>query len=447
MYKKIFIYIYIFSFINISIYSAEYGGVTAAPYLNLGVSAKPCAMGEAYTAVVDNVDAAWWNPGALVRVVNPQFTFMHHSALGETSYEYLAFAEPAEQLGIDIWGTIGITAMLVRVQDIVQTKEEYVGGTYIYSENYKTDRGEEVYGAGGTLVGLSYSWQAAKMFSVGATIKMINQKIAVEEGWIPAADIGILAKTFLEGFDIGVVFQNISYMQLNGAPLPLNLKFGISYKLKKLFTSELDPKDNFTFGLDGILPIVPANMPFKLHLGIDYTVNISDFNFSIRTGYRFNGNAQFISDLGALAGLSVGGGIRKNFEGVDAAIDYAYIPYGILGNSHRMGLTISVGEPTPTPTPQPVNPPKVVKLTPQTKKIVVSWSVDEKTKDKLQGYNVYLSYKPGGKYHKLNKNPITNYYLIVGPLKSGLRCYFVVTAVDKSGRESKYSSEVSAVPR
>ncbi len=51
------------------------------------------------------------------------------------------------------------------------------------------------------------------------------------------------------------------------------------------------------------------------------------------------------------------------------------------------------------------------------------------------------------KYHKLNKNPVTNYYLTVGPLKSGLRCYFVVTTVDKNGRESKYSSEVSAVPR
>ncbi len=442
--KKIILY---FSFVFIifnQIFSAEYGGVTAAPYLNLGVSAKPCAMGEAYTAAVDNVDAVWWNPGALVRVINPQFTFMHHSALGETSYEYLAFAEPAEQLGIDIWGTVGITAMLVRVQDIVQTKENPDGS---YSEEYKTDRGEEVYGAGGTLVGLSYSWQAAKMFSVGATIKMINQKIAIEEGWIPALDFGILAKTFLEGFDIGVMFQNISYMKLSNAPLPLNLKFGISYKLKRLFTSEMDPKDNFTFALDGILPIVPANMPFKLHTGIDYTANISDINFSIRVGYRFNGNAQFISDLGALAGLAVGGGIRKNFEGVDATIDYAFIPYGTLGNSHRMGLTISVGEPTPTPTPQPINPPKVVKLTPQTKKIVVTWSIDKKTQDKIQGYNVYISYKPGGKYHKLNKNPINKYYLTVGPLKSGLRCYFVVTTIDKSGRESKYSSEVSVVPR
>ena len=77
------------------------------------------------------------------------------------------------------------------------------------------------------------------------------------------------------------------------------------------------------------------------------------------------------------------------------------------------------------------------------------WSVEKETADKLKGYNVYMSYKPGGKYYKLTKTPVptTRYYLNVGPLKTGLRCYFVVTAVDKNDRESEYSKEVSAVPR
>jgi len=46
--------------------AAEYGGVTASPYLNLGVGARACGMGEAYTAVVRDVDSIFWNPGALV---------------------------------------------------------------------------------------------------------------------------------------------------------------------------------------------------------------------------------------------------------------------------------------------------------------------------------------------------------------------------------------------
>jgi hypothetical protein len=60
-----------------------------------------------------------------------------------------------------------------------------------------------------------------------------------------------------------------------------------------------------------------------------------------------------------------------------------------------------------------------------------------------------MSYKPGGKYYKLNKAAIdkSKYFLKAGPLKSGLRCYFVVTTVGTNDKESPNSKEISAVPR
>lgn len=438
------------------LFAAEFGGVTASPYLNLGVGARPSGMGEAYTAVVDNVDAAWWNPGSLVKVENPQFSLMHNQNFGGTAYEYLAIGFPAEQLGLDIWGTIGITALLVRVEDVMQTKEEWNGSNWVYSEDQA--KLNQTYGAGGTVLGVSYSWQAAKMFAVGATIKVINQKVALEEGWIPALDIGILSNTNVKGFDIGLVFQNVSFMQMNtvagapNAPLPLNLKFGMAYKADRLFTSESDPRDKFTFGIDGVLPLQPANMPFKLCVGMEYCYNIADNVIKPRVGYRFNGQ-NFISDLGGLAGLTAGFGYSRNFDGVDIGVDYAFIPFGILGQSHRVGMVINVGEPTPTPTPLPIKPPKTVKLKAEKKKIQVTWSIDakeEKDKKLIKGYNVYISYKPGGKYYKLNSKavlPPDKYYMTAKNLKSGVRCYFVVTTVGINDKESAYSKEISAVPR
>jgi hypothetical protein len=432
-----------------AMFAAEFGGVTASPYLNLGVGARASGMGEAYTAVVDNVDAGWWNPGALVKVENPQFGLMHNQNFGGTSYEYLAVGFPAEQLGLDIWGTIGITALLVRVDDVATTKETITG-------DYSTDQADrqEFYGAGGTVLGVTYSWQAAKMFAVGATLKLINQKIALEEGWIPAVDVGILVNTNMPGFDLGMVFQNVSFMQMNqvkgapDAPLPLNLKFGLGYKVKRLFTSEDDPRDGLATDIDAILPLQPANMPFRLNAGLEYSMNFGDNIFKPRFGYRFNGN-QFISDLGWFAGFTFGMGFARNFDGVEVAIDYAYIPFGELGMSNRVGMTINVGQPTPTPTIKPINPPKMIKLKPEAKKIWVMWSLDKDSKVKIAGYNVYMSYKPGGKYFKLTKLPVvpSRYYLKVGPLKSGLRTYFVVSTVDEKGRESKYSKEISAVPK
>jgi hypothetical protein len=432
------------------LFASEFGGVTASPYLNLGVGARPDGMGDAYTAIVDNVDAGWWNPGALVKVENPQFDLMHNSSFGGTSYEYLAVGFPAEQLGFDIWGTIGIYVLLVRVDDIPTTQED-TNGNYVSNATLNGD----VYGAGGTVFGLSYSWQAAKSFAVGATLKMINQKIALEEGWIPAVDLGILVNTSLPGFDLGMVLQNISFMQMNqvqgapDAPLPLNLKFGVGYKAKRLFSSEDDPRDSIAVDIDGILPISPANMPFGVNCGLEYGMNFGDTFFKPRVGYRFDGN-QFVSDLGWFNGFTFGFGISRNFDGADISIDYAYIPYGDLGQSQQVGVMINVGQPTPTPTPKQLNPPKVVKLVPQSKQIWVMWSIDRDSKAKIAGYNVYMSYKPGGQYYKLTKAalPANRYYLKVGPkLKSGLRMYFVVTAVDDKGRESKYSKEISAVPK
>jgi len=436
--KKIFLLV-LMLFISFSIYAAEYGGEIAAPYLNLGVGARPCGMGEAYIALVDNVDAAWWNPGALVQVENPEFTFMHNQAFGGTDYEYLGFAEPASQLGLDIWGTIGITALLVRVDDIQFTKEMPDGS---YSQEFANQ--DNVYSSGGTVLGLAYSWQAAKMFAAGATLKLINQQVATENGWVPALDIGILTQTSLEGFNLGLVFQNISFTSLNGAPLPMNLKFGVAYKLARLFTSETDPKDFLNFALDGILPINPANLPFGLQTGFEYGVKLDDWKIIGRTGYRFNGN-QFISDLGDEAGLTAGGGISKNFSGVDAAIDYAFVPYGILGMTNRVSLTILVGQPTPVPATAGPKPPKIAAATPQTQKVVVTWSNEQA--GKVKGYNVYMSYQPGGKYTKITPNPVDKYMLTVAPLKPGVRGYFVVSTVDKAGKESKYSQEVSAIPQ
>ena len=443
---------------SINIFAAEASGTAAAPYLNLGVGARACGMGEAYTAVVRDVEAVWWNPGALVKVESPQFSIMHNQNFGGTLFEFLSVGFPAEQLGLDLWGTIGISVLYIAVEDIFFTKEEFVGGIWDYS--WSQDQRGEYKGAGGTMLGVSYSWQAAKMFAVGATIKMINQSVAGEGAWLPALDIGILSHTNFEGFDLGLVFQNLSFMQLtitdpndpehnlNVAPLPLNIKFAISLALKPMFTSSAEPRDGFTFGLDGILPIQPANLPFKLNVGLEYMFDIGGVRLSPRGGYRFNGK-DFISDLGPLAGMTAGFGISKNFDGLDVSIDYAFTPYGVLGQSHKIGMLFNVGAATPTPTPVAVKPPKVVKLKPQKKKIWVMWSVDKKNVSKIKGYNVYMSYKPGGKYYKLTKTPIppSRYYLKVGPLKSGLRSYFVVTAVNKDGKESKYSREISAVPR
>ena len=72
-------------------------------------------------------------------------------------------------------------------------------------------------------------------------------------------------------------------------------------------------------------------LTFKL--GTEY--NISDMVF-LRAGYKY---LQYGNDLGALSGLTVGLGA----DIADYYLDYAFTPYGSLGQVHRISLTLHFG--------------------------------------------------------------------------------------------------------
>jgi fibronectin type 3 domain-containing protein len=67
-------------------------------------------------------------------------------------------------------------------------------------------------------------------------------------------------------------------------------------------------------------------------------------------------------------------------------------------------------------------------------------------KSGLKGYNVYYSEVSGGRFDKVNAQPIANVpTYLVRKLKVGQRYYFTFTSVSNDGTESAHSKEVSAV--
>lgn len=67
-------------------------------------------------------------------------------------------------------------------------------------------------------------------------------------------------------------------------------------------------------------------------------------------------------------------------------------------------------------------------------------------KSGLKGYNVYISEVSGGRFDKVNSQPIGNVpTYLVRKLKVGQRYYFTFTSVSADGTESSQSKEVSAV--
>src|SRR5262245_16293035 len=67
-------------------------GTTTANFLKLGAGARGEAMGEAYSAVVNDATALYWNPAGLTRVSSNDVSFMHAPYIASSYYDYGAYA-------------------------------------------------------------------------------------------------------------------------------------------------------------------------------------------------------------------------------------------------------------------------------------------------------------------------------------------------------------------
>lgn len=78
-------------------------------------------------------------------------------------------------------------------------------------------------------------------------------------------------------------------------------------------------------------------------------------------------------------------------------------------------------------------------------RVDLTW--DASTADDLAGYFVYRSTQSGTGYARVNSKATAGQTLAdTGPLQAGTMYFYVVTAVDREGNESRFSAEVSAVP-
>ena len=98
-------------------------------------------------------------------------------------------------------------------------------------------------------------------------------------------------------------------------------------------------------------------------------------------------------------------------------------------------------------TPQDITPPSApagVKGSAGDERVALEWSAS--TERDIAGYNVYRSAVSGGRRRQLTYPPIAATAFTDTRLANGATYYYVVTAVDRSGNESRHSGEVSSEP-
>ena len=281
-------------------------GAAGLTFLKLGVGSRPVGMGEACVGVADDINAMYWNPGGLVQVRDREVSFVHTEWFQNIRYEYLGYCQP--MLG----GVLGMGATCLYITDLE-------------ARQAATSTPDYYFGAYDVAIGVSYSKNFTQNLSMGGTLKGLWQRIDVLDAWGAAVDLGLLYKFDAEilrskKVSVGMSLLNAGWESpfiTTSSPLPLTLKLGAAARYLE---------DKMILALDGTYCI--ADNTGGAGIGMEYILHPM---FVIRGGYKYN---TAVSSLGLLSGLTCGLGF--NWEKL--YIDYAFVPYGDLGLTHRVSL-------------------------------------------------------------------------------------------------------------
>ncbi|MDA8130389.1 MAG: PorV/PorQ family protein [Elusimicrobia bacterium] len=284
-------------------FNAAAKGTSSAGFLTLGSGARGVAMGGAYSAVVDNAEAMFWNPAALLRVKNRSVTFMHAAYIASTYYDYGAYVQ---NLGDE--DAFGVGLQYFSSGDMMETDVNGVDLGKFSPDDYS----------------LSFGYaMLVRDIKLGFVLKYVHSTILST------------AKTVAS--DIGVMFPPVYDGKVRFAVVGSNIGGGLKYeektealpgivKLGGVYTSN-------GFGLYSLDVGFPQDDSPYLAMGYEYPLRMSDpWRLLVRCGF----NSQTVGDIKGFTGASFGFGV-----GYDKYVfDYAFSPLGDLGAAHRMAVSV-----------------------------------------------------------------------------------------------------------
>lgn len=274
-------------------------GTKGAAFLKIPTGSRPISMGEAYTALGNDVNCIHWNPGGLVFNRYKEIQFMRSFWFLGTSYNYLAFSLPSAG-----YGAFGLAVSYMHYGD-------FDG----YDEHYQPLPGFSAYDMD---VALSYSQLITNSLSIGFNLKYIMEKIEEHSGNAFALDFGLRYRKpktpYLFAFSIKNLGTSMT-LDKEGYPLPLQLTGGAA-----LYTNRFVFPVDICFSTDDGL-ILSGGAEYKLASIL-----------KLRAGYKMGANPGGLAGFRSGLGLSVG----------SIYLDYAVAPYSDLGISHILTLGVKI---------------------------------------------------------------------------------------------------------
>ncbi len=384
-------------------------GSAGGEFLGIAASTRAAGMGEAYTAVAEGPGALTHNPAGLARARDLTFHYLHAFWLDTIGYDHLATLAPVGRNGTAGLAFTRIAASADRF-GVGAAGEPVPLGTFDASES-------------GITVG--YGMQFDPTLSLGASLKLVSQDVAVASASAVAADLGMLYRTPLPALTAAVAVANAG-ARLGEASLPTTIRIGAAYAMPPVpslasFGRE-GRLDAPLFALDAHFPLGDTGGNFlRLRFGAEYAVGVKPGQSAVlRLGYRWGEE-----DPGGLAGATAGLGWNAVFGRVLVGVDWAFGHYGDLGTTHRIAFTTSFKRHAVISFVPPADPAKVA-----AKEGLVFLQWPPASDASTSGYNVYMGTSQDAEFAKVNRSgPVNVTSLTIRGLVVGRTYFFFVTPI------------------
>jgi hypothetical protein len=333
--------ILIISFIILIIQSIGFSqvtktGTTAAKFLSVGIGPRANAMGGAFSSVVNDASALYWNPAGAADITQNEAMFTYTSLFKDLdiNLNYFAVVIPAEDIG-----SFGLSVTALDYGEMDLTTEYYPEGT------------GEKFSASSYAFGLSYAKNITEWFAAGITVKYITEGIFNSTANGVAFDVGTLFRTPFWGIKFATIISNYgSKMQMTGEDLlirydadpnrqgnnetvdayyktdyfelPLKLQIGISRDF------EFFKGQRLTIAVDATHPNDNAE-----YVNIGGELSLIDNLIFLRGGYK----ALFLDDN--QEGLTLGAGLNYVLGVFAFGFDYSYQEFEFLSYTHSFGVS------------------------------------------------------------------------------------------------------------
>lgn len=283
-------------------------GSAGFQFLKIGTGAREAGMGEAMTAVTDDVSAIYWNPSGLAKVDRLQVGVHHNEWLVGSTHSSVAIALPVRRM------VIGVSLLSFGIDSFEETTVTEPDGT------------GRMVKAGDVMAGLTISRRFTERLVIGGQVKYVHETLDTYSHGNVLMDVGAQYDTGFRNLRLGFSLQHFGpdmKVAEQTFRTPLLFRLGAA--------DEIIDRDQLKLTASAEL-VHPTDNVEWVNTGLELTLVNA---VTLRGGYRFNAD-----QMNASAGVGL---LTPDTAFGRLKIDYAWAPTGtIFANVHRFSLRFNL---------------------------------------------------------------------------------------------------------